>query len=65
MGSDSQEFDPAAPAVSAAAPLASESLADSAADLLAAIGYEAADPSLQSPQWHETMRVMPGKRDWR
>ena len=65
MGSNSQAFEPAAPALLANAPVAGESLADSAADLLAAIGYEAADPSLLSPQWHETLRVMPGKRDWR
>ena len=66
MGSsDSQAFDPAAAALSGAAPLVSESLADSSSDFLAAIGYEAADPTLQSPQWHETMRVTPGQRDWR
>jgi hypothetical protein len=63
MGSDSEQSKTAAPAMMASTPGSTEPAGD-ALDMLASIGYEAADPSLFSPQWRETMQGPP-KRDLR
>jgi len=63
MGSDSEQGKSAAPAVTAGAPGSTEPAGD-ALDMLASIGYEAADPSLFSPQWREAMQGLQ-KRDLR
>ena len=64
MGSDSKPFEPAAPAMPAGTIGITELRCD-AAEMLASIGYEAADPSLQSPHWHETLQGLPNRRDRR
>ncbi|GEM_PF-4539135 len=64
MGSDSQCFDPAALALSAAASGSPEPVPRVASDT-DPIGYEAADPSLQAPQWLEALQGLPSRRDWR
>jgi len=65
MSNESEHFGPAAPASAGAAFAGSEQPFDAGEDDFANIGYEAADPSLQSPVWHETMLGRPNKRDWR
>jgi hypothetical protein len=64
MGSDSKSFQDAAAAVASSASRSVE-LSGDGADMLAFIGYEAADPSLFSPQWRETLQSLPSKRESR
>jgi len=63
MGSDSEQGKNATPAMMAGASGSNEPAGD-ALDMLASIGYEAADPSLFSPQWREATQGLP-KRDLR
>jgi len=62
MSNESEHVGPADPAAASAG---SEPPGDAGKDHLADIGYEAADPSLQSPLWHEAMPGRSDKRDWR
>ncbi len=55
MGSDSEQFKDTVPAMAASASGSIEPPSD-AGDMLASIGYEAADPSFFSPQWRETLQ---------
>jgi hypothetical protein len=64
MGSDFEQSKNAAPAMMAVAPGSIERTVDTS-DMLASIGYEAADPSLFSPQWREAMLGQPNRRDLR
>lgn len=59
MGSDSEQFKNPVPTVALAAP-GSQPQADG--DTLASIGYEAADPSLLSPQWREALQGLSDRR---
>ena len=62
MGSNSTPCFNAAPAaLPAVIDVSSEGPRD-AADVLASIGYEAADPSLLSPQWIETLQGLPDRQ---
>ena len=54
MGSDSEQFKDAVPALAASASGSVEPPSD-AGDMLACIGYEAADPSFFSPHWREAL----------
>ena len=63
MGIDSEQGKNSVPAMMASASGRTEPAGD-APDMLASIGYEAADPSLFAPQWRETMQGLP-KRDLR
>jgi hypothetical protein len=63
MGSDFEQSKNSAPAVMASAPRRIEPTGDTS-EMLASIGYEAADPSLFSPQWCEAVRGLP-KQDLR
>ena len=64
MGSDSEQYKDVAPAKAASFSGSVEALSD-AVDMLASIGYEAADPSLFSPQWRESLQGLSHKRDLR
>ena len=64
MGSDSHQFKPTGAAASDG-PSDRSSAAPDAADMLASIGYEAADPSLQAPHWHETLLGLANRQDRR
>jgi len=50
MGSDSEQYKDASPAMAPSPSDVAETRSD-ALDLLASIGYEAADPSFFCPQW--------------
>jgi hypothetical protein len=62
MGSDSERFDAAPQPLSAGSSSSAEGQPDAVTDPFAAIGYEAADPSLQSALWRETMQSLPNQR---
>ena len=62
MGSDSEQFENTAPAMTAGSCGRVEPAGDSG-DMLASIGYEAADPSFFSPQWRETLQGLSHKRE--
>lgn len=63
MSNESEHVGPADAAAAACA--GSEPPGDAVEDHFAEIGYEAADPSLQSLLWHEAMLGRSDKRDWR
>ena len=63
MDSDSQQFEQAAATISATAAHSLGLDLDDLPDALDAIGYEAADPSLQAPDWHATPHG--SGRSWR
>ena len=58
MNNDRQGLDGATPASSAGVARALEAPSESAIDDYGAVGYEAADPSLQAPAWRETVSDM-------
>ncbi len=58
MDIDWQAFDPAPGAASAAAPRPVDPRPQPAPDDFGDIGYEAANPALQSPQWCAAMQGM-------
>ena len=64
MGSNSEQFEEGAAMVAAGVSRSIE-LPGESTDMLASIGYEAADPSLFAPQWRETLQALPGKRESR
>jgi hypothetical protein len=59
---DEARLDPSAPSASAVAGPACAAAAASTWEPFAALGYEAADPSLQSAVWLEDARGLPGVR---
>jgi hypothetical protein len=64
MDNDSKGFEHAAAASSADACGGSDLLPDAASDPFGAIGYEAADPSLQNPMWDDVMQNLQTRPDW-
>jgi len=63
VASDSDRSEAQGPDASASPPIASEARTRNAAAADAAIGYEAADPSLQMPLWRETLDGNASQRD--
>jgi len=61
MDNDSQSFDHAVPAPPSAGSRGFGLPLGPALDFFADIGYEAADPSLQSPLWREAMHALPAR----
>ena len=65
MDNDSRPFEHADSGAGGPASAPVQASGDAAADSLADIGYESADPWLHAPLWREAMQACPARRDWR